>query len=34
MDRHDRHKGFIYHATVKKEYRRQGIGKKLVDIIG
>ena len=31
MSGHDGRRGFIYHTTVKKEYRRQGIGKKLVD---
>ena len=28
---HDGRRGFIYHTTVKKEYRGQGIEKKLVD---
>ncbi len=28
---HDGRRGFIYHTTVKTEYRRRGIGKKLVD---
>ncbi|MDE6434009.1 MAG: GNAT family N-acetyltransferase [Lachnospiraceae bacterium] len=28
---HDGRRGFIYHTTVKEEYRGQGIGKKLVD---
>lgn len=28
---HDGRRGFIYHATVKNEYRGKGIGKKLVD---
>ena len=27
---HDGRRGFIYHTTVKEEYRGQGIGKKLV----
>ncbi len=27
---HDGRRGFIYHTTVKKEYRGRGIGKKLV----
>lgn len=31
MGGHDRRRGFIHHTTVKKEYRGQGIGKKLVD---
>lgn len=31
MSGHDGRRGFIYHTTVKKEYREQGIGKKLVD---
>ncbi len=30
MSGHDGRRGFIYHTTVMKEYRRQGIGKKLV----
>lgn len=28
---HDGRRGFIYHTTVKNEYRGKGIGKKLVD---
>lgn len=28
---HDGRRGFIYHTTVEQEYRRRGIGKKLVD---
>ncbi len=28
---HDGRRGFIYHTTVNQEYRKQGIGKKLVD---
>lgn len=28
---HDGRRGFIYHTTVKLAYRKQGIGKKLVD---
>lgn len=28
---HDGRRGFIYHTTVKKEYRKQGIGRRLVD---
>ena len=31
MSGHDGRRGFIYHTTVKKEYRGRGIGKKLVD---
>ena len=31
MSGHDGRRGFIHHTTVMKEYRRQGIGKKLVD---
>lgn len=31
MSGHDGRRGFIYHTTVSQEYRRQGIGKKLVD---
>ena len=31
MSGHDGRRGFIHHTTVKKEYREQGIGKKLVD---
>lgn len=31
MSGHDGRRGFIYHTTVRKEYREQGIGKKLVD---
>lgn len=31
MSGHDGRRGFIYHTTVKQEYRGQGIGKKLVD---
>lgn len=31
MSGHDGRRGFIYHTTVKEEYRGQGIGKKLVD---
>lgn len=31
MSGHDGRRGFIYHTTVKQEYRNQGIGKKLVD---
>lgn len=31
MSGHDGRRGFIHHTTVKKEYRGQGIGKKLVD---
>ena len=28
---HDGRRGFIYHTTVNEEYRKQGIGKSLVD---
>ena len=28
---HDGRRGFIYHTTVNEEYRKQGIGKALVD---
>lgn len=28
---HDGRRGFIYHTTVKAEYREKGIGRKLVD---
>lgn len=28
---HDGRRGFIYHTTVREEYRGRGIGKKLVD---
>lgn len=28
---HDGRRGFIYHTTVRKEYRGQGIGRRLVD---
>ena len=31
MSGHDGRRGFIYHTTVSKECRGQGIGKKLVD---
>lgn len=31
MGGHDGRRGVIHHTTVKKEYGRQGIGKKLVD---
>ena len=31
MSGHDGRRGFIYHTTVRKECRGQGIGKKLVD---
>ena len=31
MSGHDGRRGFIHHTTVKKEYRGQGIGKRLVD---
>lgn len=31
MSGHDGRRGFIYHTTVKAEYRGKGIGKKLVD---
>lgn len=31
MSGHDGRRGFIHHTTVKNEYRKQGIGKKLVD---
>lgn len=31
MSGHDGRRGFIHHTTVRKEYRGQGIGKKLVD---
>jgi len=31
MSGHDGRRGFIHHTTVKKEYREQGIGKRLVD---
>lgn len=31
MSGHDGRRGFIYHTAVKAEYRRKGIGKKLVD---
>lgn len=31
MSGHDGRRGFIHHTTVKKEYRGQGIGKKLVE---
>lgn len=31
MSGHDGRRGFIHHTAVKKEYRKQGIGKKLVD---
>lgn len=31
MSGHDGRRGFIHHTTVKKDYRGQGIGKKLVD---
>ena len=30
MSGHDGRRGFIYHTTVKAEYRNRGIGKKLV----
>lgn len=32
MSGHDGRRGFIYHTNVKTEYRRKGIGKKLVDL--
>lgn len=31
MSGHDGRRGFIHHTTVRKEYRGQGIGRKLVD---
>lgn len=31
MSGHDGRRGFIHHTAVKAQYRRQGIGKKLVD---
>lgn len=31
MSGHDGRRGFIHHTTVMKEYRGQGIGKRLVD---
>lgn len=31
MSGHDGRRGYIYHTTVKKEYRGKGIGKKLVN---
>lgn len=31
MSGHDGRRGFIHHTAVKNEYRKQGIGKKLVD---
>lgn len=31
MSGHDGRRGFIYHTTVKMEYRGNGIGRKLVD---
>ncbi len=31
MSGHDGRRGFIHHTTVRKEYRGQGIGKKLVN---
>lgn len=33
MSGHDGRRGFIYHTTVKAEYRNRGIGKKLVDLV-
>ena len=33
MSAHDGRRGFIHHTAVKKEYREQGIGKKLVDSV-
>lgn len=30
---HDGRRGYIYHTAVRKEYRRQGIGKKLVQAV-
>ena len=31
MSGHDGRRGFIHHTAVREEYRRKGIGKKLVD---
>ena len=31
MSGHDGRRGYIHHTAVKKEYRKQGLGKKLVD---
>ena len=33
MAGHDGRRGYIYHTAVRPEYRRQGIGQKLVDAV-